>query len=288
MATKSSSRPGTKNPIKEENIALIRAFNQITRHNVQKFGDRRGYGAFSNPAVLSNLLRPLMRSEKLSRTNADIKVAVDLWCDPDTRAEAEQRYGHISAWDVSSVTDMRLLFINKFEFNDDITRWDVSNVTNMYYMFGHASTFNQPIGVWNVSNVTKMESMFSNTSFNQPIGNWNVSKVTDMSMMFYHAESFNQDIGGWNVSNVTSMAMIFKNAVSFNQNISGWNVSKVTNIFNIFDGCPISEENKPIFNLRSWDGGGGAKKTRRARRRASRKGTRSRKGRRTMKRGSRR
>lgn len=274
MAYKSSSRPtAPKNPIKEENIGLMRGFNQITKRNIQKFGDRRGYGAFSDPAVLSKLLRPMMRSEKLSRTNADIKVAADLWCNPDTRAEAEERYGHISDWDVSSVTDMYMLFFTKFEFNDDITRWDVSNVKNMYKMFGHASVFNQNIGGWNVSNVTNMEGMFSNTyRFNQPIVNWNVSNVTDMSMMFFHAESFNQDISGWNVSKVTTMAMMFTNAVAFNQNISAWNVSKVTNIYKIFDGCPISEENKPRFSLSSWDGGGVAKKSRRASRKRSQRG----------------
>ena len=284
MAYKSSSRPSPKNAITEENYDYIRWLNRIGKGKKMKFG------FVSDPAHIKGMYKPFMRSQTLTRTNADIKDAVDLWCDPDTRAEAETRYGHISNWDVSSVTDMRLLFFTKVEFNDDITRWDVSNVKNMYNMFGHASIFNQPIGVWNVSNVTKMDGMFSNTSFNQPIGNWNVSKVTDMSMMFFHAEAFNQDIGGWNVSNVTQMAMMFKNAVSFNQNISAWNVSKVTNIFNIFDGCPISEENKPIFHLSSWNGGSGAKKTRRARRgskKRSRKGIRSRKGRRTLKRGAR-
>ena len=277
MAYKSSSRPGQKNAIKEENYDYLRWLTRIGKGKKMKFGFIR------DPAHMKGMYKPFMRSQILTRTNADIKDAVDLWCDPDTRAEAEERYGHISNWDVSSVTDMRLLFFNKSEFKDDITQWDVSNVKNMYNMFGHASVFNQPIGGWNVSNVTKMESMFSNTSFNQPIGNWNVSKVDNMSMMFYNAESFNQDIGSWNVSNVTSMAIMFNNAVSFNQNISVWNVSKVTNIYNIFDGCPISEENKPRFNLRSW---GGAKKTRRAKR--SQKGKRSRNGRRTLKRGSRR
>jgi surface protein len=287
MAYKSSSRPTPKNPIKEENYDYLRWMTRIGKGKEMKFGFVR------DPAHMKGMYKPLMRSQKLSRTNADIRDAVNLWCNPNTRVAAEERYGHISNWDVSSVTDMSVLFINKSEFNDDITRWDVSNVRNMYNMFGHASVFNQSIGAWNVSNVTRMESMFTHTSrFNQPIGNWNVSKVTDMSMMFYHAVSFNQDIGGWNVSNVTSVYMMFKNAGSFNQNISGWNVSKVTNISNIFDGCPISEENKPIFNLRSWDGGGGAKKTRRARMRASRKrsqkGKRSRKGRRTLKRGAKR
>ena len=38
----------------------------------------------------------------------------------------------------------------------EISNWDVSNVTNMEYMFVHASSFNQPLNKWNVSNVTNM------------------------------------------------------------------------------------------------------------------------------------
>ena len=44
-------------------------------------------------------------------------------------------YGHISAWDVSLITDMSYLFSNKITFNDNISNWDVSNVTNMSNMF---------------------------------------------------------------------------------------------------------------------------------------------------------
>ena len=275
----------------------------------------------------------------LIRTNADIKEAVNLWC--SNRAEAEERYGHISDWDVSSVTTMFRLFIQKSDFNDDISRWnvsnvtrmegmfndatsfnqpigdwDVSNVTNMAFMFYRASNFNQPIGDWDVSKVTKMENMFNITDefnqpigdwnvssvvtmghmfgnayrFNQPIGNWDVSSVGDMSWMFSHASSFNQPIGNWDVSNVTDISRMFYGARAFNQDISRWNVASAVErgAFNeapknsMFKECPISNANKPA---RFQRGGGGAKKTRRARRRASRKrsrkGRRSRNGRRT-------
>ena len=48
---------------------------------------------------------------KLSRSDGDIREAVNLWCsDP---AAAEEKYGHISEWDVSCVTNMRGLFFGK-------------------------------------------------------------------------------------------------------------------------------------------------------------------------------
>ena len=60
----------------------------------------------------------------------------------------------------------------------DISQWDVSNVTDMRGMFGNASSFNQPLNNWNVSNVRRMRDMFTGaTSFNQPLNNWNVSNV---------------------------------------------------------------------------------------------------------------
>ena len=77
----------------------------------------------------------------------------------------------------------------------DISQWDVSNVTDMRGMFGNASSFNQPLNNWNVSNVRRMRDMFTGaTSFNQPLNNWNVSNVNNMGFMFGWAESFNQPL----------------------------------------------------------------------------------------------
>ena len=66
-------------------------------------------------------------------TDANIQRAVDLWVsDP---SDATTIYGSISNWDVSQVTDMSELFLNKYNFNDDISNWDASSVTNMNTMF---------------------------------------------------------------------------------------------------------------------------------------------------------
>merc|ERR1711965_1216922 len=69
---------------------------------------------------------------------------------------AEATYGHISSWDVSGVTDMKVLFHtwrnpSCSTFNDDISGWDVSSVTNMLGMFLDASSFNQCLDSWVLS-----------------------------------------------------------------------------------------------------------------------------------------
>jgi len=184
---------------------------------------------------------------KMSRTNGDIHAAVNLWC--SDRAAAEEKYGHISHWDVSRVTNMKELFQSKRDFNEDISAWDTSNVIDMGGMFNSAEAFNQPIGRWDVSKVQNMEGMFAfATAFNQPIGGWDVSNVTDMGDMFHFASAFNEPIGGWDVSNVESMRGMFNEARAFNQPIGGWDVSKVRSMEYIF--CGATPFNQQIGN---WD-----------------------------------
>ena len=96
---------------------------------------------------------------KLVRTNDDIKEAVTVWC--TSRTAAEKKYGHISDWDTSAVTNMRELFKDCTEFNDDISGWNVSQVTDMYCMFAGAAAFNQDIGQWNESQVVEPVSISS-------------------------------------------------------------------------------------------------------------------------------
>ena len=214
-----------KNPATEEQYDLQRGLEMIRRDAIKK-GIKAPVANLTDPGFREVMFGPLSRSKKLTRTDEDIRVAVDLWC--TNRDTAEKQYGHIKDWDVSSVTNMSELFKNRKMFNDDITRWDVSNVTDMKGMFSNAS------------------------EFDQPIGKWNVSKVSDMTAMFYDASEFNQDVSMWKVTNVTKSNSIFLD-------------------------CNISYENKPKFRV-----GGGAKKPRRS----SKK--RSRKGRRTLKRGAKR
>ena len=192
--------------------------------------------------------------------NETIRTAVKEYFEDSKKAE--EKYGHISNWDVSGVTDMSKLFSfslyfhhdslpykRREEFNEDISNWVVSNVTDMSEMFEGVDLFNQEIGKWDVSSVTNLSGMFGWTeSFNKDIGNWDVSNVTDMNCMFYNAQSFNQDISKWDVSNVTDMGSMFGGAESFNQNIGNWNVSNVTNMGYMFGGAESFNQ-----DLGNWD-----------------------------------
>lgn len=125
--------------------------------------------------------------EKESITDDNIQKAVNDWCFRND--EALTKYGHISDWDTSNVTDMSLLFMELYQFNDDISNWNVSNVTDMSQMFWKAKSFNQPLGNWERKN-----------DANEEIST--LKNVTDMQHMFYRAEAFNQDLKSWNIKEV--------------------------------------------------------------------------------------
>ena len=164
--------------------------------------------------------------------NETIRTAVKDWLENPTKAE--NKYGHISDWDVSNVSNMLFLFRNATSFNQDIGKWDVSNVFDMVGMFNGAKSFNQDIGSWNVSNVTDMSFMFSEAeSFNKDIGKWDVSNATAMLNMFSCAYNFNYDIESWLVNSECKLDYE-KNqgAIAFNQLNSNDNESEI----DIIDG----------------------------------------------------
>jgi hypothetical protein len=141
--TEEGKEKKTVNPIKEEAYFFIKCLYRL----------RKMYNVF-NADFTKKMFGPYILN-KLSRWNGDIKVAVNLWCsDP---AAAEERYGHISKWDVSRVTSMEGLFRWRQRFNEDVSAWDVSNVTTMRSMFYAAYAFNQPLADWDVSKVEDMQ-----------------------------------------------------------------------------------------------------------------------------------
>jgi len=80
----------------------------------------------------------------------ELKEAVDCWC--RDKVVATRKYGDISQWDVSEVTDMSCMF-RYSQFDGDISQWDVSQVTRY-------RQFDEDISRWDVSKVTNMSCMF--------------------------------------------------------------------------------------------------------------------------------
>ena len=78
--------------------------------------------------------------------NETLRAAVKEWLDDESNAE--KKYGHISDWDTSEVTNMSYMFLGATSFNQPLAKWDVSQVTDMSGMFGGATSFNQPLEKW--------------------------------------------------------------------------------------------------------------------------------------------
>ena len=250
------------NKIVEENYTVLRTLLQVKRtkrNDPNRKKNHLGFG-FLGHDFFKVVVGPLFRSPKLTRTDADIKVAVRAWVNPATRAAAGITYGHISDWETGNVTDMSNLFNGNIYgggdshvmlFDDDISAWDTSNVTTMKCTFYHALYFNGDLSGWNTSKVTSMLGMFWDArDFNGDIHTWDVSKVTIMRGMFKGARAFNGDISRWDVSNVTNFSQMFNSAIAFNRDISAWNISKRAVLFQVFhsprtDSCPIWNVNKP-------------------------------------------
>ena len=73
--------------------------------------------------------------------NETIREAVKQWL--ENKESCIAKYGHISGWDTSQVTDMSKLFLDAQSFNQSLDNWNVRNVTNMRFMFYGARSFNQ-------------------------------------------------------------------------------------------------------------------------------------------------
>ena len=69
---------------------------------------------------------------------------------------------------------MKQYVLQNQKFNQDISAWDVSSVTNIPGMFSRCDSFNQNLNTWDVSSVTNMNRMFKEAVFNVAIAQWNI------------------------------------------------------------------------------------------------------------------
>jgi surface protein len=142
--------------------------------------------------------------------DSNIRTAVvSLWCsDNETeRRLCWLRFGHISYWDTSVVTEMSYLFCHNSSFNENISDWKTSNVTNMDSMFQDAKAFNHNFDKWDVSNVKWMDSMFCGAfAFNGSLNGWKTSSLTRIQLMFSQATTFHQPVRHFDTSQVKVMS----------------------------------------------------------------------------------
>lgn len=185
--------------------------------------DRRGWNTPERNEWTKKQLKTSFTHKQHYRTwrglvhnNESIREAVKSIFVSGGTTKPHLKYGHITIWDTSKVTDMSRLFYDRCLFDEDIGKWDTSKVTEMSEMFLKAESFDKDISKWDTSNVKRMIAMFCvSKKFNGNISKWVTSSVTNMRYMFSRAESFNQDISGWDTSSVVSMERMFKRATAF-------------------------------------------------------------------------
>ena len=223
-------------------------------------------------APVSDQTHSHQQSRAFRMDNATIRVAVAEW--QHNRTHASVRYGDISTWNTTEVTDMSGLFSPVFflffddalgdwdtsnvttmsgmffstrRFDQPLNNWDMRNVVDMSQMFASARNFNQPLDKWNTRNVTTMSGMFLSTRFDQPLNNWDTRNVVDMSQMFALANKFNQPLDKWNTSKVRSMRGMFSTATRFNQKLDTWATGNVQDMSLMFTLTKFNS------NLDAWD-----------------------------------
>ena len=132
---------------------------------------RQSVGRLSCTCVaMKHILQEELESRRFRATNRTIREAVGDYLN-------REKYGHISGWDVSNVTNMIFLFHSMLDFNEDLSKWDVSQVKCMYGMFSNAKSFNGDLSKWNVSQVKDFRNMFWNTTkFNPKNAPWYFNK----------------------------------------------------------------------------------------------------------------
>ena len=91
-------------------------------------------------------------------------------------------------WNVTGVTDLSELFLDRVAFDQNISAWDVSAVTDMRATFRNASSFDADISAWDVSSVTSTRETFRDASaFTADVRAWPTVSVLDRHHMFLGA-----------------------------------------------------------------------------------------------------
>lgn len=200
-------------------------------------------------------------NEYLQLTDDNIHAAVQLWF--TDQAECKRKYGHISYWDTSKVTNMKQLFLMRggmtFQVQNRISDfdlplyWDTSNVTDMGAMFLYCHSFTgKGLEDWDVSKVTDMGAMFGFTHHLQAnLSRWNTGAVVKMYKMF-ECSKFNQPINSWDVRRVRNFANMFCSNEVFNQPLDHWQLDSAEETFQMFHQCKAFKQDLSTWKMQPW------------------------------------
>ncbi|GMH49861.1 hypothetical protein TrVE_jg3932, partial [Triparma verrucosa] len=148
-------------------------------------------------------------------------------------------YGELNNWNVSEVTDMKNLFKDMEDFNENISAWNVGRVESFAGMFKNATSFNKSkIKGWKPQ---QREWKLRNDTLKTAVKEFKEDK--ELAIVIYG------ELNNWNVTEVTDMKYLFKDMESFNEDISRWNVRNVDHFDGIFDNTPFRKYQKLV---ESW------------------------------------
>jgi hypothetical protein len=177
--------------------------------------------------------------------NQSIRLAVQEWGQDKGSILSYRKWGNISEWNTTGVTNVDGLF-EGFGYRYDIrlvdlSQWDTSNTVSMSETFRRSSGNPKGVAAWDVGSVINFRGMFQESGIDADLSGWNTESAEDFSFMFAHAENFNSDLSKWSTGNVKNFSKMFQSALSLNTNLTAWDMSSVDSIFRMFRGASSFE-----------------------------------------------
>jgi hypothetical protein len=173
--------------------------------------------------------------------NRSIRHAVRDWEQDKGSILSYRKWGNISEWNTTSVTNMDGLF-DGFDFRYDfplvdLSLWDTRNIISMAESFRRSSGNPKGVAAWDVGSVENFRGMFQESEIDADLSGWNTKSAEDFSFMFAHTENFTADLSNWSTGNVKNFARMFASALGFNANLTAWDMSSADSIIHMFRGA---------------------------------------------------
>ena len=129
---KGSGKKGSaraRNPKKMRGGVTRRRLSQLTQQELFAALEELPADVVKQIAKMHPLLIPPFTNDTLCRGVRDYLAG------GDRKKDIVNKYGEISNWDVSNVTNMGGMFLNAESFNQPLNNWNVSKVMYMGHMF---------------------------------------------------------------------------------------------------------------------------------------------------------